>query len=221
MLALWFPAACVIAADASTAHAQALHQYDLPAGQLDVSLTRIARIAGAVISFRAELVAGKSAPAISGQLTVEEATARALTGSGLELRRTADGSLTVAPSSTTTLAPVTVRGEEAGVTEGSASYTAPSVTIGGKLPLSLREIPQSVSVITRQRLEDQNMTSLEDAMAQPPGITTDLAATAAIPQFYSRGFQIEYFHRICSCSITWNCCGAPPACSTARASPAA
>ena len=66
---------------------------------------------------------------------------------------------------TTTLAPVTVRGEEAGVTEGSASYTAPSVTIGGKLPLSLREIPQSVSVITRQRIEDQNMTSLEDAMA--------------------------------------------------------
>ncbi|KAG0929671.1 hypothetical protein G6F31_017267 [Rhizopus arrhizus] len=93
----------------------------------------------------------------------------------------------------TTLAPVTVRGEEAGVTEGSASYTAPSVTIGGKLPLSLREIPQSVSVITRQRIEDQNMTSLEDAMAQTPGITTDLAATAAIPQFYSRGFQLEYF----------------------------
>lgn len=93
----------------------------------------------------------------------------------------------------TTLAPVTVQGEQAGVTEGSASYTAPSVTIGGKLPLSLREIPQSVSVITRQRIEDQNMTSLEDAMAQTPGITTDLAATAAIPQFYSRGFQIEYF----------------------------
>ena len=94
---------------------------------------------------------------------------------------------------TTTLAPVTVRGEEAGMTEGSQSYTAPSVTVGGKLPLSLREIPQSVSVITRQRIEDQNMTSLEDAMAQTPGVTTDLAATAAIPQFYSRGFQIEYF----------------------------
>ena len=40
---------------------------------------------------------------------------------------------------------------------------------------------------------DQNMGSLEDAMAQTPGITIDLAATAAIPQFYSRGFQIEYF----------------------------
>ena len=79
------------------------------------------------------------------------------------------------------------------MTEGSGSYTAPSVGVGGKLPLSLREIPQSVSVITRQRIEDQNMGSLEDAMAQTPGITIDLAATAAIPQFYSRGFQIEYF----------------------------
>lgn len=94
---------------------------------------------------------------------------------------------------TAILAPVTVQGEQAGVTEGSASYTAPSVTVGGKLPLSLREIPQSVSVITRQRIEDQNLASLEDAMAQTPGITIDLAATAAIPQFYSRGFQIEYF----------------------------
>ena len=92
-----------------------------------------------------------------------------------------------------TLAPVTVQGDGVGVTEGSGSYTAPSVGVGGKLPLSLREIPQSVSVITRQRIEDQNMGSLEDAMAQTPGITIDLAATAAIPQFYSRGFQIEYF----------------------------
>ncbi|WZB74362.1 TonB-dependent receptor plug domain-containing protein [Achromobacter insuavis] len=92
-----------------------------------------------------------------------------------------------------TLAPVTVQGEQVGVTEGSASYTAPSVTIGGKLPLSLREIPQSVSVITRQRIEDQNLASLEDAMAQTPGITIDLMGTAAVPQFYSRGFQIEYF----------------------------
>ena len=96
MLSLRFPAACVIVAAASTAHAQALRQYDLPAGRLDVALTQIARIAGAVISFRADLVAGKSAPAVSGQLSVEEATARALAGSGLELRRTPDGSLTVA-----------------------------------------------------------------------------------------------------------------------------
>ena len=135
-----------------------------------------------------------------------------------------------------TLAPVTVQGDGVGVTEGSGSYTAPSVGVGGKLPLSLREIPQSVSVITRQRIEDQNMGSLEDAMAQTPGITIDLAATAAIPQFYSRGFQIEYFQYdgvpmqtaarrgrspTCSCTTTSSCCAARPACSTARASPAA
>ena len=77
------------------------------------------------------------------------------------------------------------------------------------------------------------MGSLEDAMAQTPGITIDLAATAAIPQFYSRGFQIEYFQYdgvpcrraarrgrspTCSCTTTSSCCAARPACSTARAS---
>ncbi len=93
----------------------------------------------------------------------------------------------------TTLAPVTVQGDDTGASEGTGSYTAPTATVGGKLPLLLREIPQSVTVITRQRMEDQNMTSLEDVMAQTPGITTDLAATAVVPQFYSRGFPIEYF----------------------------
>ena len=43
-----------------------------------------------------------------------------------------------------TLAPVTVQGDGVGVTEGSGSYTAPSVGVGGSCRLSLREIPQSV-----------------------------------------------------------------------------
>ncbi len=193
MLSLRFPAACVIAAAASTAHAQALRQYDLPAGQLDVSLTRIARIAGAVISFRAELVAGKSAPAISGQLTVEEATARALTGSGLELRRTADGSLTVAPSSTTTLAPVTVEATTPGVTEGTHSYTTPIMSTATKFALSPRETPQSVSVVTRQQIEDRGFQSLDDVARDAPGLTTRQIGGGERTQFFSRGFEINAF----------------------------
>ena len=193
MLSLRFPAACVIAAAASTAHAQALRQYDLPAGRLDVALTQIARIAGAVISFRADLVAGKSAPAVSGQLSVEEATARALAGSGLELRRTPDGSLTVAPASATTLAPVTVEAATLGVTEGTHSYTTPVMSTATKFALSPRETPQSVSVVTRQQIEDRGYQSLDDVARDTTGLTTRQIGGGERTQFFSRGFEISSF----------------------------
>jgi len=193
MLSLRFPVACVIAAAACTAHAQALRQYDLPAGRLDVALTQIARIAGAVISFRADLVAGKSAPAVSGQLSLEEATARALAGSGLELRRTPDGSLTVAPASTTTLAPVTVEAATLGVTEGTHSYTTPVMSTATKFALSPRETPQSVSVVTRQQIEDRGFQSLDDVARDTTGLTTRQIGGGERTQFFSRGFEISSF----------------------------
>lgn len=75
----------------------------------------------------------------------------------------------------------------------TGSYTVPAVSVGSKIPASLKETPQSVSVITHRRIEEQNMTSLEDAMAQTTGVTVDLSGTAVVPAFYSRGFPIEYF----------------------------
>jgi outer membrane receptor for ferric coprogen and ferric-rhodotorulic acid len=37
--------------------------------------------------------------------------------------------------------------------------TAPATSTAAKLPLSLRETPQSVTVVTRERLDDQNLHS--------------------------------------------------------------
>ena len=55
-------------------------------------------------------------------------------------------------------------------TEGTGSYTTGSTRTATKLPLSLRETPQSVSVITSQRIRDQKMVSLEDVLTQAPGV---------------------------------------------------
>ena len=57
--------------------------YDLPAGPLAATLNRIGEAAGLVLSFDANLVRGKLAPAVQGQLTAREALSRALAGSGL------------------------------------------------------------------------------------------------------------------------------------------
>ncbi|MCY1290810.1 Fe(3+)-pyochelin receptor [compost metagenome] len=74
-------------------------------------------------------------------------------------------------------------------TEGSGSYTTGAVTIG-KGEHKLKEIPQSVSVITRQQLDDQGITDLRDAVNQSTGL---VGATGVGPGMIisARGFQID------------------------------
>jgi outer membrane receptor for ferric coprogen and ferric-rhodotorulic acid len=79
---------------------------------------------------------------------------------------------------------------ETPVTEQSGAYTTPQMGAATRLPLSIRETPQSVTVITRQRIEDQNLVTINDAMQNTPGI----AITASGPQrdrFHARGFGID------------------------------
>ncbi|MEC5320146.1 TonB-dependent siderophore receptor [Brenneria populi subsp. brevivirga] len=75
-------------------------------------------------------------------------------------------------------------------TEDTTSYTAQEVTVAGKLPVPLKDIPQSVSVVTRQRIEDQNLTTLEDALQQVTGVTVTPNGTET-SQYRSRGYSLN------------------------------
>jgi len=74
-------------------------------------------------------------------------------------------------SSVLNLAPTTIDSQYLGTTtDGSGSYTTGAVTIG-KSTQTLRETPQSVTVMTRQVMDDRNLNSLDKVMAQTPGIS--------------------------------------------------
>lgn len=155
--------------------AAAVQHYDLPAGPLDATLTRIARQSGRVIVVEPQLVEGLHAAPVRGELSMEQAFTQALSGTGLLLDVRGSGTLGVRRQpNATQLAPVTVsaRTERSGITEGSGSYTAagPSSTATG-LALSLRETPQSVTVMTRQRMDDFKLETLTDVLEQTPGVT--------------------------------------------------
>ena len=75
-------------------------------------------------------------------------------------------------------------------TEGTNSYTTKSMSTSTGLPLSIRETPQSVSVITRQRIEDQGMNSLDDVVKYAPGVTLRKFGSDR-REFLSRGFRID------------------------------
>lgn len=78
----------------------------------------------------------------------------------------------------------------AATTEGTQSYTTGAMSTATKLPLSIRETPQSVSVITRQRIEDQGMNDLNELVKYAPGITLRKYGSDRL-EFLSRGFKID------------------------------
>ena len=43
-------------------------------------------------------------------------------------------------------------------------------TIGGKVAQSIKETPNSVSVLTRQQMDDQNVTTIQDALRYVTGV---------------------------------------------------
>ncbi|MCG3697950.1 TonB-dependent siderophore receptor [Aliarcobacter butzleri] len=76
------------------------------------------------------------------------------------------------------------------VTEDTGSYTTGATSTATKLDLSLRETPQSVLVFTRQRLEDQNITSYQELLSKTPGVTLNKWDERVYPT--ARGFTIDY-----------------------------
>ncbi len=188
----------VALAESSNSQA-AVRSYDIPAGSLGETLARISRESGRTLSADPALVQGKRAPAVRGQLSAEQAMQQALAGSGLALIVTGGGTLSLVPMAKgegLELGATTITSSLLGdTTEGTGSYTTGSTRTATKLPLSIRETPQSVSVITRQRIRDQEMVSLEDVLTQAPGVLYKKKSNSSDEEvgIFSRGMKIENF----------------------------
>lgn len=63
---------------------------------------------------------------------------------------------------------------------------------GAKAAVPIKEIPQTITVVGRERIEEQNLFTLEDLMIQVPGITVT-GISPESPSFLSRGFAIDAY----------------------------
>ncbi|WP_313413744.1 TonB-dependent siderophore receptor [Stenotrophomonas sp.] len=72
------------------------------------------------------------------------------------------------------------------------SYTVKGARSATKLDLSLRQTPQSVTVVTRQRLDDMGLFSLSDVMGQVTGVSVSVTDSERI-NYVSRGYTIDNF----------------------------
>lgn len=178
--------------------------YNIPAGPLDKALAAFAGASGINLSLNPTLTSGLQSAGLQGSYAVKEGFSRLLTGSGLEAvvddsgnwkLRKATALQGSAEKSNTTLPEVSVVAahdrDSKAISEGTRSYAARAVTIG-KGEQSLRETPQSVSVVTRQRMDDQNLTTLDSVLLQTTGITRQFR-NFGHSLYYSRGFAISNY----------------------------
>ncbi|MFT0531974.1 TonB-dependent siderophore receptor [Castellaniella hirudinis] len=174
---------------------------DQPAQALDQALNALAARTGMQVVFPTALAEARRAPALQGDYSVPQALDRLLRGSGLEARMTGPNRYTIvrqgeaAAGDAQVLQPVVVRGVLNPVTEGSGSYAAQASNTSTRLNLSIRETPQSVSVITRQRMDDQGMTQLADVVDNTPGLVMPASGNRGsdTSPVYARGFRVENY----------------------------
>lgn len=80
------------------------------------------------------------------------------------------------------------------ITEDTGSYTTGATRAATGLPLALRDTPQSVTVITRQRMDDQQMNSVTEVLENTTGVSSYAQdGQGGRVTFYSRGFEITNF----------------------------
>lgn len=167
---------------------------DLPSQPLATSLRQLGETAGLTIAVDDGNIAQRNAPAIKGNLEPLDALQRLLDGSGLTYQQQGS-TLIISPrnDSAIELGATSIQGQGMGeATENSGSYSTGLTSVGSKTPTSLRQTPQSISIVSQQLMADQQMADINDAMRATPGLSVqnDTYRTSYI---LSRGFKLENF----------------------------
>ncbi|WP_312484344.1 TonB-dependent siderophore receptor [Stutzerimonas nitrititolerans] len=193
------PLATLVAAPAalaqSAASEQSVRSYEIPAGPLSSALSRFAGEAGVMLSVDGSLLEGRQSGGLSGQYGVDEGFDALLQGSGLQAVRNAQGTYSLAPraeqASTVELKPMVVEGFALGNALGEMEgYNATHSSVATKTSMPLVETSQTVSVVTRQQIEDQGSRSIAQAVRYTPGLmSSPYGATTRYDYVAMRGIN--------------------------------
>lgn len=150
--------------------APAVKAYSIPAGSLYDALTQFSEQAGIKLAIDAEKLQGKTTQGLAGDFEIKAALDRLLTGSGLQVMQGNDGYTIIevpaaaAEPAVTTLPSIQI------TASNTNRYAAVSTSTATKTNTLLRDVPQSISVITNELIKDQSIRSLGDAVRYVPGV---------------------------------------------------
>lgn len=174
--------------------ATSVRNYDLPAASLSTTLNQIASQAGLALAVDPALASGRTSAPVKGDFDATGALRQALRGSGLQLVQSSAGtfSLAAAPEGTMALPETTIQSSSTiesawGPAEG---YAATRTAAGSKTDTSLLEAPRSISVTTREQMEDRAVQNLDDAVRYMPGVTASSYGSDTRAEWLKiRGFE--------------------------------
>lgn len=180
----------------------AVKNFQVAAGPLNVALDSFGRSAGVNLTYAPELIQGLTTRGVTGTHSISTALdillgntgieAVAQAGGGYSLRKNATVRTGSTTQDTSTLPAINVNAGRTLSTEGSGSYATPITAAATGLILSPRDTPQSVSVMTRQRMDDQELLTVKDILRNTPGITVNQFDTER-STFSARGFDVDNF----------------------------
>ena len=178
--------------------ASSVRAYNLPSAPLASTLNQIASQAGLALSLNPSLAAGKTSAPVKGQFDPTGALREALRGTGLQLEQSSAGtfSLVAVPEGVMDLPTTSIMGVENtesawGPVEG---YLATRTAAGTKTDTALVEAPRSISVATRQQMDDRNVQNIDDAVRYMPGIVaSSYGSDTRADWLRVRGFEPTQF----------------------------
>ncbi|WP_258000914.1 TonB-dependent siderophore receptor [Janthinobacterium sp. ROICE36] len=185
---------------AESSPAANVRDYNIAAGSLRGALASFAIAAGVNLSTQGEALDGLATPGLQGRHGVSAGLQKLLQGSGLEVLENGNGNyllrkshVSAADGGLDSMPAVIVSAEADRATEGTGLYTSRNMSTATGLNLSQRHTPQTVSVISRQQMEDFDLTTLQDVARATPGLygktqgVSDQETT-----YFARGFALSH-----------------------------
>ncbi|MCO8171479.1 TonB-dependent siderophore receptor [Pseudomonas sp. 21LCFQ02] len=177
------------------AHVQAQEwTLKIPAQPLDQALQRFAEQVNIQVLYSPSDVQQLRSTALNGRYDLDRSISTLLQGTGIQYQLSGN-TLTLQPASSgkaLELGATNVKGTQlAATTEGTGSYTTGSSNTATGLNLSLKETPQSVSVVTQQMIKDRHYESLDQALNHTPGILVKQDTGDTRWEYWARGSVIN------------------------------
>lgn len=180
----------------SIAQTTEMRRFSIEAQPLAAALDRFSEQSGVSFAYKTSDLSGLRSPGVTGSYSSAEALQRLLTGTGVTFSFTAPKTVTLERSAarkedgTMELGPITVEGQSESAIGPVDGYVARRSLTGTKTNTPLIEIPQSISVITRDQIDALGADTLNEALRYTPGVTGEVFGNDSRVDFLQyRGFD--------------------------------
>ncbi|MBL8272086.1 TonB-dependent siderophore receptor [Steroidobacter sp.] len=166
---------------------------NIPSQSLEHALEAFAKERGFQLVYRAGVMDQRQTSGATGDLTVGEALTKLLATTNLTYRFVDDQTITIVPTSLGDTGGQTTQNvsSDANIDEVLVvGTTIDDPILSSRTGDSLRDRPQSITIVTRERLDEQNLNNVAAVLEQATGVTVT-RNNFDVSRYYSRGFQIS------------------------------